>query len=116
MYVPDRGHVVWLHFNPQAGHEQAGHLPALVLSPATYNGKTGLALFCPITNQVKGSADAQRADQAGQGVDRNARPGQGLDCPGGGGFIRRLGGYVYFTRHDTRKIFFLNCPRAKART
>ncbi len=54
MYVPDRGHVVWLNFNPQAGHEQAGHRPALVLSPATYNGKTGLALFCPITNQVKG--------------------------------------------------------------
>ncbi len=54
MYVPDRGHIVWLHFNPQAGHEQAGHRPALVLSPATYNAKTGLALFCPITNQVKG--------------------------------------------------------------
>ncbi len=54
MYVPDRGHVVWLHFNPQVGHEQAGHRPALVLSPATYNGKTGLALFCPVTNQVKG--------------------------------------------------------------
>ena len=54
MYVPDRGHIVWLHFNPRAGHEQAGHRPALVLSPAAYNGKTGLALFCPITNQVKG--------------------------------------------------------------
>ena len=43
-----------VHFNPQAGHEQAGHRPALVLSPTAYNGKTGLALFCPITSQVKG--------------------------------------------------------------
>lgn len=54
MYVPDRGHIVWLHFNPQAGHEQAGHRPALVLSPASYNGRTGLALFCPIANHIKG--------------------------------------------------------------
>lgn len=54
MYVPDRGHVVRLHFNPQTGHEQTGHHPALVLSPASYNGRTGLALFCPITNHIKG--------------------------------------------------------------
>lgn len=53
-YVPDRGHIVWLQFNPQAGHEQAGHRPALVVSPAAYNGRTGLALCCPITSQVKG--------------------------------------------------------------
>ena len=53
-YIPERGHVVWLHFTPQAGHEQAGHRPALTLSPASYNGRTGLALFCPITNQAKG--------------------------------------------------------------
>ena len=53
-YVPDRGDIVWLNFTPQAGHEQAGHRPALVLSPATYNGKTGLMLCCPITSQVKG--------------------------------------------------------------
>lgn len=53
-YVPDRGDVVWLNFTPQAGHEQAGHRPALVLSPASYNGKTGLMLCCPITSQVKG--------------------------------------------------------------
>lgn len=53
-YVPDRGHVVWLQFNPQAGHEQAGHRPALVVSPAAYNGRTGLALCCPVTSQVKG--------------------------------------------------------------
>ena len=53
-YVPDRGDLVWLQFNPQAGHEQAGHRPALVLSPATYNRRTGLMLCCPITSQVKG--------------------------------------------------------------
>ena len=53
-YVPDRGDVVWLNFTPQAGHEQAGHRPALVLSPTSYNGKTGLMLCCPITSQVKG--------------------------------------------------------------
>ena len=53
-YVPDRGDVVWLNFTPQAGHEQAGHRPALVISPAAYNGKTGLMLCCPITGQVKG--------------------------------------------------------------
>ncbi|MFZ5866637.1 MAG: endoribonuclease MazF [Thermodesulfobacteriota bacterium] len=53
-YVPDRGDVVWITLNPQAGHEQAGRRPAMVLSPAAYNGKVGLAVFCPITNQIKG--------------------------------------------------------------
>jgi len=53
-YVPDRGHLVWLAFDPQAGHEQAGTRPALVISPASYNRKVGLALFCPVTSQVKG--------------------------------------------------------------
>jgi mRNA-degrading endonuclease toxin of MazEF toxin-antitoxin module len=53
-YVPDRGDVVWLSFNPQARHEQAGRRPALVLSPASYNGRVGLALLCPVTNQAKG--------------------------------------------------------------
>lgn len=53
-YVPDAGDIVWLHFNPQAGHEQAGHRPALVVSPAAYNGKTGLMLCCPMTTQIKG--------------------------------------------------------------
>ena len=52
--VPDRGDVVWITLNPQAGHEQAGRRPALVLSPAAYNGRVGLALVCPVTNQVKG--------------------------------------------------------------
>lgn len=53
-YVPERGDVVWLDFNPQAGHEQAGKRPAFVLSPAAYNRKVGLALLCPITNKIKG--------------------------------------------------------------
>lgn len=53
-YVPDRGDVVWLNFDPQAGHEQAGRRPALVISPAAYNGKVGLAILCPITTQAKG--------------------------------------------------------------
>lgn len=53
-YVPDRGNVIWIAFNPQAGHEQAGHRPALVLSPQRYNGRTGLVVLCPITNQQKG--------------------------------------------------------------
>ena len=53
-YVPERGDLVWLQFNPQAGHEQAGHRPALVVSPRSYNRRVGLALFCPITSQVKG--------------------------------------------------------------
>jgi mRNA interferase MazF len=53
-YIPERGDVVWLTFNPRSGHEQAGRRPALVLSPRSYNGKLGLPLLCPITNQVKG--------------------------------------------------------------
>lgn len=53
-YTPEAGDIVWLHFDPQAGHEQAGHRPALVLSPASYNGRTGLMLCCPMTTQRKG--------------------------------------------------------------
>jgi mRNA interferase MazF len=53
-YIPDRGDAIWLNFTPQAGHEQAGHRPALVLSPDSYNRKAGLALLCPITSQEKG--------------------------------------------------------------
>ncbi|NBW78469.1 MAG: endoribonuclease MazF [Betaproteobacteria bacterium] len=53
-YVPDAGHVVWLEFDPQAGHEQAGHRPALVISPASYNRKSGLMVCCPLTTQIKG--------------------------------------------------------------
>ncbi len=53
-YVPKRGDIIWLDFNPQSGKEQAGHRPALVLSHENYNKKTGLGLFCPITTSVKG--------------------------------------------------------------
>jgi mRNA interferase MazF len=53
-YVPARGDAIWVTLNPQAGHEQAGRRPALVLSPASYNGKVGLAILCPVTSQVKG--------------------------------------------------------------
>jgi mRNA interferase MazF len=53
-YSPDRGDVVWITLDPQAGHEQAGRRPALVLSPVAYNRKVGLAVLCPITSQIKG--------------------------------------------------------------
>ena len=52
-YVPARGDIVWVTLNPQAGHEQAGRRPALVLSPRAYNGKVGLAIMCPVTSRVK---------------------------------------------------------------
>ncbi len=51
-YVPDAGDIVWLNFTPHAGHEQAGHRPALVLTPAAYNSKTGLMICCPLTTQI----------------------------------------------------------------
>ena len=53
-YVPARGDLVWFRFNPQAGHEQAGHRPALVISPGSYNRRVGLAVCCPVTSRVKG--------------------------------------------------------------
>ena len=53
-YIPRCGDVVWITLNPQAGHEQAGRRPAVVLSPQNYNGKTGLAILCPVTTQIKG--------------------------------------------------------------
>ena len=52
--VPDRGDAIWLSFDPQAGREQAGRRPAMVLSPASYNGKSGLVVVCPITSRAKG--------------------------------------------------------------
>jgi mRNA interferase MazF len=52
--APERGDVVWLSFSPQAGSEQAGRRPALVLTPAPFNGRIGLALVCPVTSRVKG--------------------------------------------------------------
>ena len=53
-YVPDAGDIVWLSLDPQAGHEQAGHRPALVLSPARYNGPRGMMICCPMTSRIKG--------------------------------------------------------------
>jgi mRNA interferase MazF len=72
-YVPDAGEIVWISFSPQAGHEQAGHRPAVVLSPAAYNAKTSLMVCCPMTTRIKnypfevvvagGSPSAVLADQ-----------------------------------------------------
>jgi len=53
-YVPDRGDIVWLQFDPRVGHEQSGRRPAFVVSPRAYNRKVGLAVFCPVTSKVKG--------------------------------------------------------------
>lgn len=53
-YVPEAGDIVWLQFDPQAGHEQAGHRPALVLSPARYNKMRGMMVCCPMTSKIKG--------------------------------------------------------------
>ena len=53
-YVPEASDVVWLEFDPQAGHEQPWHRPALVISPAPYHGKTGLMVCCPMTTRIKG--------------------------------------------------------------
>jgi hypothetical protein len=55
-YVPDRGDLVWITLNPTAGHEQAGRCPAMVISPRSYNRKTGLCIVCPATRQAKGYA------------------------------------------------------------
>jgi mRNA interferase MazF len=52
-YIPDRGDVVFINMNPQAGHEQAGRRPAVVITPLSYNRKVGLAIFCPVTSQIK---------------------------------------------------------------
>jgi mRNA interferase MazF len=53
-YIPDAGDIVWLQFDPQAGHEHAGHRPAVVLSPASYNGRAGMIVCCPTTTRIKG--------------------------------------------------------------
>ena len=53
-YVPEQGDLVWINMSPQLGHKQAGRSPAIILSPAAYNKKVGLAILCPITNQIKG--------------------------------------------------------------
>jgi len=53
-YIPEKGDLIWLDFTPQAGHEQKGQRPAIVLSPLTYNKKSGLIIACPITSKIKG--------------------------------------------------------------
>ena len=53
-YVPDEADIVWMNFTPQSGHEQAGRRPAVVLSPNTYNSRSGLLVCVPVTNQIKG--------------------------------------------------------------
>ena len=65
-YVPDRGDIVWLQFDPQAGHEQAGRRPAFVVSPRAYNRKVGLALFCPVTSRVKDYPFEVRLPESGK--------------------------------------------------
>ena len=65
-YVPDAGDVVWLEFDPQAGHEQAGHRPALVMSPSLYNSKTGLMICCPLSTKIKGYPFEVRIEVSGQ--------------------------------------------------
>jgi mRNA interferase MazF len=67
-YVPAAGDIVWLNFTPQSGHEQAGHRPALVLSPAAYNDKTGLMICCPMTTQIKGYPFEVLLEGAGVGA------------------------------------------------
>ncbi len=52
-YIPKRGDIAWMNFDPQSGHEQAGHRPALVVSPTSFNRRMGLALVCPITSRAK---------------------------------------------------------------
>jgi mRNA interferase MazF len=64
-YVPERGDLVWISFSPHAGREQAGRRPGLVLSPSRYNGRSRLALACPITRRVKGYPFEVRIDGAG---------------------------------------------------
>jgi mRNA interferase MazF len=76
-YVPDRGDLVWLEFTPQAGSEQAGKRPALIMSPKTYNKKVGLALVCPVTSRIKGYPFEVRLPD-GLDVD-----GNGSDIPQG---------------------------------
>jgi mRNA interferase MazF len=67
-FVPDAGDFVWLTFDPQAGREQAGRRPALVLSPKAYNRRSGLALACPVMNQAKGYPFEVPAGQGATGV------------------------------------------------
>ena len=90
-YVPDRGDIVWLQFDPRVGHEQAGRRPAFVVSPRAYNRKVGLAVFCPITSKMKGypfevplpeggkASGAVLSDQL-KSLDWKARKASRFDC------------------------------------
>ncbi|AFZ33708.1 transcriptional modulator of MazE/toxin, MazF [Stanieria cyanosphaera PCC 7437] len=53
-YIPDRGDIIWLDFNPQIGREQAGHRPAIVISPKKFNSLSSLVFVCPISSKIKG--------------------------------------------------------------
>jgi len=53
-FVPERGDIIWINLNPQSEHEQSGRRPAVVLSPKSYNEKTGLTILCPVTGKIKG--------------------------------------------------------------
>ncbi|MFN8512602.1 MAG: type II toxin-antitoxin system PemK/MazF family toxin [Chloroflexia bacterium] len=79
-YVPSRGEIIWLTFDPQAGHEQAGRRPALAVSPANYNGRVGLVLACPITSRRRSACSWRRGC-----VDRPQRGAVALP-PGYGGW------------------------------
>lgn len=67
-YIPERGDIVWLDFDPQSGREQTGHGPALVLSPKGYNLKVGLAVCCPLTTRIKGYPFEVLVKEAGSGA------------------------------------------------
>ena len=67
-YIPDRGDIVWLEFNPQKGHEQKGRRPGIVLSKKEYNQKSNLALICPITSRIKDYPFEVRINSIIQGV------------------------------------------------
>jgi mRNA interferase MazF len=71
MYIPARSDAVWINLNPQAGHEQAGRRPAIILSSAAYNDKAGLAILCPITNQIKGYKDFKARRKVCKKTKRN---------------------------------------------
>lgn len=103
-YSPERGDIVWLQFDPRAGHEQAGRRPAIVVSPRIYNQRVGLALFCPITSQVKGypfeveippgskASGAVLCDQI-KSLDWRARRAKKL-CPAPEGIIEAVTGRI----------------------
>src|SRR5271155_3322734 len=91
-YIPERGDAVWITLDPQAGHEQAGRRPALALSPSAYNGRVGLALFCPITSQVKGYP-FELARGPTRAVVQFTRMGSLSTTSGGGELYHEHGGF-----------------------